>query len=527
MRSVDSREQGFSIIEVIIAVVVVAIGLAGLAALSSSTSKTTSTAKVRDQQTSIAQSLGDKIRGDAAWAGTTPDTCATLTSPSTVNLTGSPWLTNRLKSELALDGISPEAWTVQATARKVDSPADGLCSGGGDDDGVLPDYFDVDVVVRPSGSTLARFPGVKPFVTSFQVNFSNRTAGGALTIQACYIWPQVDERLPVGTCGAASADKMVVLPPPGSNVNPDAGDDPMTCIAEPLDCSAYKCAHPDIEDGCAGEYGNEDFVKVRSYPGSGWSWKLTGDPGDPVTNGIVKTGTLDANGLRKIKYLKVGRYNVQVFEPGNLRPWPSHSVPADGWATVVGGIESRVVQMYKPKPRAADLVIPIQTTDASKPPWFGQSEYDYLYKKGPYELILVPIPRGRVLGSTTGTMVYDGDKNIRFKNLEPGLYGAYMADPKLTNEYELSGTKMFLFVPPGGGDPIVLPASGSISWEVSFCDPDIRKVYVDMYGGEGPVVKTFVDPITGASSTQTWNAQYCNAPSGGPPPVGSGGSGGA
>jgi prepilin-type N-terminal cleavage/methylation domain-containing protein len=526
MRSADSREQGFSIIEVIIAVVVVAVGLAGLAALSSGTSKSSSTAKVRDQQTSIAQSLGDKIRGDAAWAGTTPDTCATMSTAATpINAS---WVTNRLKSELALDGINPEAWTVQATARKVDSPADGTCAAGGDDDGVLPDYYDVNVVVRPAGTTATRYPGVKPFVTSFQVSFSNRTAGGALTIQACYIWPQVDERLPVGTCGASSGEKMVILPPPGSNVSPDAGDDPMTCIAEPLDCTAYKCAHPDLEDPCPGDWGQEDFVKVRSYPGGGWSWKLTGDPTDPVTAGTVKTGTLDGNGMRKIKYLKVGRYKVQVFEPGNLRPWPSHSVPADGWATVVGGIESRVVQMYKPKPRAADLVIPIETKDVSKPPWFGQSEYDYLYKKGPYELILVPIPRGRVLGADSGTMVYTGDADIRFKDLEPGLYGAYMADPKLTNKYELSGTKQFLFVPPGGGDPIVLPASGSITWDVTFCDEDIRQSYYDMYGGYDHIVEhTTYDPDDGTPYTQKWAAKECKSPTGGPPPVGSGGSGGA
>lgn len=522
MRIAAKREAGFSIIEVIIAVIVVAIGLAGLAALSSGTAKTTSTSKVRDQQTSIAQSLGDKIRGDAAWAGTTPDTCATVGSPATVNLTGSTWLNQRLQSELAADGISPEFWTVQATARKVDSPADGTCAAGGDDDGVLPDYYDVDVIVRPAAGTLARFPNVKPFVTSFQVNFSNRTAGGALTIQACYIWPQVDERLPVGTCGAGSGEKMAILPPPGSDVNPNAGDDPMSCIAEPLDCQAFKCAHPDIEDTCVGEFGSEDFVKVKTNPGGGWSWKLTGDPSDPVTAGIVKTGTLDANGLRKIKYLKVGRYRVQVFEPGNLRPWPSHSVPADGWATVVGGIESRVVQMYKPKPRAADLIIPIETQDVSKPPWLGQAQYDYLFQKGPYELILVPIPRGRVEGAKNGTMVYTGDASIRFKDLEPGLYGAYMGDPELRYEYELSGTKSFLFVPPNGGDPIVLPASGAIQWDVTFCDPDVRKAVVNALGGEGVVTHTSVDPVTGTASTQTWNAKYCDAPSGGPPGVGSG-----
>jgi hypothetical protein len=336
----------------------------------------------------------------------------------------------------------------------------------------------------------------------------------------------VDERLPIGTCGTGS-DKHAVLPPPGSNVNPDAGDDPMTCIAEPLDCKAYKCAHPDIEDSCPGDWGDENYVKVRSIPGAGWSWRLTGDPSDPVTAGVVKTGTLDGNGTREIKYLKVGRYRVQVYEPGNLRPWPSHSVPADGWATVVGGVESRVVQMYKPKPRAADLIIPIETTDVSKPPWVGHEEYDYLYKKGPYELILVPVPRGRQLAADNGTMVYQGDPAIRFANLEPGLYGAYMADPKLTHEYELSNTKFFLFVPPSGGDPIVLPTSGSITWEVSYCDPDVRKAYVNALGGEGVKTHTTVDPVDGSVHTQKWNAQYCNAPTGGPPPPGSGATGGS
>ncbi len=516
-----ARERGFSIIEVIVAVVVVAIGLTGLVAMSGTSARSSSVAKVRDQQSSIAQSLGDKIRGDAAWAGTTPDTCATV--PGTVNLTGTPWLNQRLTAELANTGLNPEQWIVNAQARKVDSPADGVCPN--DQDGVLPDYFDVDVSVRPHPTTLARFPGLKPFTTTFQVNFSNRNAGGALTVQACHITPQVDERLPIGTCASGAADRHAVLPPPGSNVQPSAGDDFMSCVAEPLDCTAYRCAHPEISDGCAGEFGRDDFVKVRSEPGAGWRFRVTGDPSDPVTRGEVRSGTLGNNGEYELKYMKVGRYRVEVFPTGNLVPWASHSVPANGWATVVSGVESRVVQMYKPGPRREDLVIPIETTDVSKPPWFGQSEYDYLYKKGPYELILVPIPRGRVLGAESGTIVRDGDQAIRFRNLEPGLYGAYMADPKLISEYTLTGTKSFLFVPPGGGDPIVLPSAGSIKWEVSFCDPDVRQSYVNMYG-EGLVEHTTVTP-TGVPVKQQWMSKPCTSPGGGPPPVGSGGAGGA
>lgn len=428
MRTAADSERGFSIVEVIIAVVVIAIGLTGLAALSGSTAKSSSSAKVRDQQSSIAQSIGDKLRADSGWVGTATETCATVSSPATVTLTGSAWLTQRMRAELRADGINPEAWNVQATARKVDSAADGTCAGGGDADGVLPDYYDIDVVVRPAGSTASRYPDVKPFVTSFQVSFASRTAGGTLTIQACEITPQVDERLPIGSCGAGSASEPhVVLPPPGSNISPSAGDDFMSCVAEPLDCKAYRCAHPDITDSCPGEFGDPYFVKVHTKPGNGWGFTLTGDPSDPVTAGYSRSGNLNANGEFQIKYLKPGRYRVNINEPGSVRPWTSHSVPADGWATVVSGIESRIVQMYKPAPRGADLVIPIETTDVSKPPWYGQPSYDYLYKKGPYELILVPVPRGRVLGAKNGTLVHQNDPNVRFENLEPGLYGAYMA----------------------------------------------------------------------------------------------------
>lgn len=243
MRRADSSERGFSIVEVIIAVVVVAIGLAGLAVLSGSSAKTTSSAKVRDQQSSISQSLGDKMRSDAGWVGTATETCASVNASPQINLTGSTWLTQRMRAELRADGLNPESWTVQATATKVDSAVDGRCppAGSGDKDGVLPDYYDVDVVVRPAGTTASRFPDVKPFVTSFQVNFANRTAGGTLTIQACEITPQVDERLPIGTCGAGSAsEKYVVLPPPGRTCTPVPAT--ISCPASPSRSTARHIA---------------------------------------------------------------------------------------------------------------------------------------------------------------------------------------------------------------------------------------------------------------------------------------------
>lgn len=82
-----------------------------------------------------------------------------------------------------------------------------------------------------------------------------------------------------------------------------------------------------------------------------------------------------------------------------------------------------------------------------------------------------------------GTSVRDGDASVSFTSIEPGLYAAYLSDPRLTEgaQRRLSGTPGFIFVPPGGGNPIVLPTSSSVLWEHGYCDPDVRDVYVDTY----------------------------------------------
>jgi hypothetical protein len=422
----------------------------------------------------------------------------------------SAWVKARLAAELASDGAFAESWKVAATATPVDSPADGTCAS--DADGVLPDYYDIDVVVTPSGSTATRFAALKPFTLSFQVDFANRTAGGILTIQACRIRPQVDERLPIGAC-VNSGSRMAVLPPAGSRYS--GGD--ISCVVEPLDCRSFECASPTLDGDCGG-HGNADYVSVWAEPASDWSYDLVGDPSDPVTKGYGVYGKpLDGTGSASIPYLKAGRYKVTIHHGGNYVPWTSHSVPADGWATVVSGVESRVVQMFKPAPRSQSIVIPITTTDVSRPPWDGRPEYDELYKKGPYELILVPIPRGRTLAEKNGVIVKDGDANVVFDDLEPGLYAAYMADPDLKYEYELSGTAGFIFVPPGGGAPIMMPSSTDPEWNLTFCDPDVRDAY-------SPGTHTHWYP--GATEPAKWVWEPCASPSGGPPAPGGGGSGG-
>lgn len=528
MRAVSDSERGFTIIEVLVAVVVIAIGLVGVAALASSSSQSTSIAKVRDQQSSIAQSVADKIRGDSSWTGTKTETCSTIKSSPSINVSTSTWLNQQLKTELGADAISSEKWKVQAVARKVDSAADGTCSSAsGDRDGVVPDYYELDVVVSPDASTMKRFPQLTPFATTFQVNFANRAAGGRLTIQACYVTPQVDERLPIGTCSQGPGDKLAVLPPPGSEVTPSAGDDTMTCMANPLDCVAYRCANNKLDDACpSGTYGDPYFVNVEPRPGTGWSFTLKGDPSDPVTKGYYLQDKLKTGGEFNVSYLKPGRYHVKINHSGTVVPWESHSVPADGMATVVSGVESRVIQMFKPAPRNDTLSIPIQTTDVTKPPWMGHTVHDLLYKKGPLKLQLVPIPRGRTLATSNAVDVPMGAATVDLTKLEPGLYGAYLSDPKLVSEYTLSGSKQFIFIPPVG-QPILYPTSSDLMWKTTYCDPIVRKAIVNSMGGEGEKTHTSVSPTTGIAYTETWDAKYCDAPTGSPPPVGVGGGGGA
>lgn len=510
-----AREAGFGIVEMLIAVILVIVALTAVVQAASSTSKTASQASVRDSQSAILSAAQEKLRADSSWAGTSLD-CASI--GRVVDLTG--WLQLRLRDELAPDAVRRTGFTISATAKAIDSPADDQCPI--DADGIVPDYYDIQLIVKPDATTRNLYPNVPPATERLQLDFSSRTSGGRLIIQACYVWPQADQRIPTGSCARGAGVQVQVLPP---SMVPEAADPHTTCSGSASgDCDAWTCANPLLDDLCTqGQNGQDDFITVRPIAASGWSYRIVGD--DPNTRSEPdRNGVLGADGSTEVDSLLPGRYRVSVSAPNGIAQWDTHSVPQGGVATVERGVRSRVVQMFRPSRRTDALNLPIRTFDTSEPPWLWDSasgdRYDYCYRCGSHTYALVPAPLGRTGAQQTASYTNDS-RFLTYADVEPGLYSTKLTNAAGNGWKSMSGGLGFFFVPPGDGQTMMLPAQ-DMYLSHSICIKAIRDTYVAMYG-EGTKVPYPSDP------SRTWTAEPCPTGGGGgggaPPPGGNGGGG--
>lgn len=120
---------GFTVVEVVIAVVLLAIVAGGLAQMSVSTSRSQLASKGDTAQAHAADTTVESLRSDPAWARTCAAACT--------------WSVD----------VPEDEFTVRTTitARAVDSRSDGWgarpIADDGDRDRVIPDYYQVQVVV--------------------------------------------------------------------------------------------------------------------------------------------------------------------------------------------------------------------------------------------------------------------------------------------------------------------------------------------------------------------------------------------
>ncbi|MCZ4496520.1 MAG: hypothetical protein JWM25_1103, partial [Thermoleophilia bacterium] len=280
------HDDGFALVELIVAVLLLTVAIGGAIAVASSSSRSATASSIRQSQTAILASAAEKVRSDSSWTSDAPLTCASVGARSDITS----WLQSRIGRELATDAIRGTKFVISATATAVDSAADDLCPI--DADGIVPDYYDIEVVARPDAATLQRNPRVGSITERFQVNFSNRTSGGRLSIQACYSWPQVDERIPTGSCDDVDGGGSIILPPATAPVG--TGGTP-TCTSGD-DCTAWTCAHPMLQAKCdSGAFGDSLFVSLQPIAASGWTYTVRGTDAN-TEDEPVRTGRLEDDG---------------------------------------------------------------------------------------------------------------------------------------------------------------------------------------------------------------------------------------
>jgi type II secretory pathway pseudopilin PulG len=472
------REQGFSLVETIVAAVLLGVTVTSVVFVANATTRSNTKVRLADKQVAVLAGVSENVRSDSSWAAEQEIACEDIDQP--IRLDG--WLRDNLDRELAEDPQTGAEFRVSGFARPVDSPSDGACgSADGDEDGILPDYYDVTITTSLDNATKARFDGIEPIAQRFQMDLAKRMAGGRLTIQACYAWPQVDLRIPTSSCGdSAAIERVPIAPPTGAGTLSDgtnacANDDERYAN----DCETWRCANPALHGSCPlGMSGRSDYVEVQLRPGAGWTWSLRPRGADDA-EAPVASGTLDSTGSAKVTNLKPGDYDVSI-EPGSdvpVVPWATHSIPLDGEVTVSSGRAARAIQMFRPARRNDDLRIPVFTVDQT---WYGARPPDEYTApplpglvaplSGPRYVRLVPFPFGRT-GRGASTTINTGDTEAVFRNVEPGIYTLSLStsqtdDTQLHGTWGGHGTKRgiasnagFLFVPPTDNDPIAVPGT--------------------------------------------------------------------
>lgn len=378
----DSRyrqEQGFTIIEVIVAVLIVAILAGALMTVMGSTSKDQTRAKVIARQQSIVDGVIKKINGDPAilrdtsvcaadggCAAATPLATTCPASPSTqctttkYKFTASSKLVGNLIKE-------PEGTIVkhniEIVSMATDDAADGVGQSGPnrDQDGLIPDRYIVEVRNTTTAKGMILSPETRTdtatYVGTTVINNAKRTGVGTMILTTCAV-SQVDERMPVGLC-TGEERTLEMRPPAGCN----SGSTSHECTA----WEAAKSAGP----GTSGfKYGP---TEVGVIPVTGLTYGLQG----PLrkTNNTVRSGLVVGE---TVPDLEPGEYKI-ILEPpsmdasGNvgsgapMQVWATHSIPGDGRVSIEAGALKQATILFKPRVGSTPPHLEAHSFDQSYP----------------------------------------------------------------------------------------------------------------------------------------------------------------
>ena len=523
------REHAFTIVEVVIAALVLAIVVVGATALIGSTSRSMSSARVRDVETSVANKVLSIVQADPSWTRT----CHSDNRPFT-NANARCDITGWVQQEHPGVGNVQEAgqtlgFTLTAVATGIDLETD--LTGPADRDGLRPDIYRIDVSVSPDASLAQRFPTLRPASVRAELNPSARVETGRITIDACIATNQVDERMPVASCYGQAYDQKML--PPGSldlaNV-PGTCDGPAAATAgsDERDCSSYKCADPDIAIGSG--------VGCESRPGwrhpSTWSGIeriMTAVAIQPASGSIrlrsLEDGSVHGpvslqNGRAAFTNLPIGEFEITANISGSWVKWPSKSVPSTNIVASEPGLNSRAVLLFRP-PATGAVTFRVSSLDITVPwnpvpyqGWIGLTPDGAVIDGGPpVKLCLVPVPQGRLVADEVPCIeVPRGTSTTEFpfRNVPPGLYAPYIADPSYVSFMPLDNSGGFIYVPASGP---AITAHGPTSEPVEYVETVCAKNVRDGMVGQ-------INPETGTPVTS------CSSPTGPAPPGGSSGLGG-
>jgi type II secretory pathway pseudopilin PulG len=224
-------EAGFGLVEVVIAVLLMMTIASGVVLAMSSSVQLRGAAKLQVSLTHTGQRMIEQLASDRQWmdrtGGLPGERVGQGCNPPRCAIAGEFTAAETRKLEDVdgfVDVIGPRAGNPPATeshAVPVDSPVDGI--GAADEDGVIPDYYEIQLVIRPQADVVARYPGTAQSLTrrfTTAIDRNGNILKGSLRVDACVVRNQVDERMSIDGCNQTGTTNVKMdncpLSPPAS-----------------------------------------------------------------------------------------------------------------------------------------------------------------------------------------------------------------------------------------------------------------------------------------------------------------------
>jgi type II secretory pathway pseudopilin PulG len=438
-------ERGFSIVEIIVAMVVLTLVGSAVAAGVVSSQKAGAKAKVASRQYSVAEAAFEFLQSDPRWARTNIANCHTMAPTATsVNCTSSV-LQTLVKGTSILKSPKTGAYQFQAAIKAVGYDSEADDTGANDVDGLRPDYYAVDVTVTVIGN-----PGATPVKVSGTIDPAGRASRGALTIQACVVERQYDERLPIGAC-PVPRDRLMAFPA----LNP-FGSAGASSAANQFASRDWGIAL-DLAKGSIGSAAHDRLsmgvrpiqtqLTIKKMPtdidpvstiegaglilpaGQGCSWNASRIKCNSSVQKTTPQKQEYPTATITIGGLKPGLYSIDAAVPSGYEAWDHESVPTGGIAIVEVAKRTRVLKVFKPKIRytgGAGYAVGLRNCDAG--PYFYTICNPGLKYGISAWLAVSTVGRTEwscetdCTNGATPASAPAGANYIHFHNLRPGLY---------------------------------------------------------------------------------------------------------
>lgn len=323
-----AREQGITIIEVMIAVLMLMVVASSIVLATVSSADLRGASRVQVAMTAAGQQAQQDISTDRRWmrSCTLGRRCDVRDSIEA--------------STLELLDIDGDAEVVTATAVGLDSNVDGVANA--DDDGIVPDFFRITVELRLAARTAARY-GLRPddsvrrFVTT--IDRAGEEQVGSLAVEVCRVLNQADERLQVQGCAQRGSTDLPMM---GCPPSPRPGCEPA------WDWIA------DIERARGTPPGPSPFVSLERVPTAGYGFQLVNaSTGASIPSSQAKI----RDGIFVFQNVPAGEFHLRGLPASvgaRTERWRSKELPTyhrgSGRASIVvdPGIRNRALVVYRP-----------------------------------------------------------------------------------------------------------------------------------------------------------------------------------